>query len=140
VHAVQEAGGRATVAGRDAGKARVLSQELRCAALEWPAIPKEPYDALVHATPVGSSAHVGHPLPIAEEWIRPNTLVLDAVYRPLKTALLAAAMKRGCTAVPGAEWFVRQAADQFKLFTHVDARDDLMRAAFESAIKSGAAS
>jgi 3-dehydroquinate dehydratase/shikimate dehydrogenase len=139
VHAAQEAGARATVAARELAKARALAGELRCAAIEWAAIPKEPYDVLVHATPVGSSAHVGHPLPIPEDWIRPRTLVLDAVYRPVKTALLAAAMKRGCTPVPGAEWFVRQAADQFKLFTHVDAKDELLRAAFESALRVGAA-
>jgi shikimate dehydrogenase len=62
-------------------------------------------------------------------------LVLDAVYRPIKTPLLAAAMAKGCTAVPGAEWFVRQAGAQFELFTQTKADDAVMRAAFENALR-----
>jgi 3-dehydroquinate dehydratase/shikimate dehydrogenase len=138
VCAVRAMNARATLAGRDLAKARAVASELGCDATDWQAVPRSEHDVLIHATPVGSSSHSGHPMPIPEDWIRPNTLVLDCVYRPVKTALLAAAMKKGCTAVPGAEWFVRQAADQFKLFTHQDARDDLMRAAFENALRQGA--
>jgi 3-dehydroquinate dehydratase / shikimate dehydrogenase len=134
--AVQKAGGRATVAGRNPAQVAELARELRCSAIAWQDIPATAHDILIHATPVGSSTFVGHPLPIAEDWIRPGTLVLDAVYRPVKTALLAAATKKGCTAIPGAEWFVRQAAAQFQIFTHQEARDDLLRAAFENALRS----
>jgi shikimate 5-dehydrogenase len=59
--------------------------------------------------------------------------VLDAVYRPIKTPLLVAALERGCTAVPGGEWFVRQAALQFKLFTNVEPDEPLIRKSFEHA-------
>ena len=67
----------------------------------------------------------------------PETLVLDAVYRPIRTPLLLAARRRGCTAIPGGEWFVRQARAQFELFTHQEPDDALMRAAFESAVSAG---
>jgi 3-dehydroquinate dehydratase/shikimate dehydrogenase len=136
VRAVSSGGGRATVAARDAAKSSALAAELGCASIAWDEIAGTAHDALVNATPVGSAFQAnGDPaLPIPADWIRPDTLVLDAVYRPVKTALLAAAMERGCTPVPGAEWFVRQAAGQFKLFTHQDADEDLMRAAFENAI------
>ena len=89
---------------------------------------------LVHCTPVGSAGRVAGRSPIDERWIRPRQLVLDAVYRPLKTPLLEAAHKKGCTAVPGGEWFVRQAEAQFQLFTRRDADENLMRAAFENAL------
>jgi 3-dehydroquinate dehydratase/shikimate dehydrogenase len=135
VLALQGSGGRATLAARDPAKAKRVAGELGCASIAWADIPACGYDILVHATPVGSAGRGAPDLPIAAEWIQPGTLVLDAVYRPIKTALLAAAAQRGCTPVPGAEWFVRQAAAQFKLFTHQDARDDLLRAAFENAIK-----
>jgi shikimate 5-dehydrogenase len=72
-------------------------------------------------------------LAIPADWIRPGTLVLDAVYRPLRTPLLMEARKKGCTAVPGGEWFVRQAQAQFKLFTGQDPDEALMRAAFQNA-------
>ena len=131
VHAARTAGARVTVAGRSEARARKLAQELGCDAVLWSAIPSVAYDVLVHATPVGSGA--GGELAIPEDWIRPGTLVLDAVYRPIKTRLLAAAAARGCTSVPGAEWFVRQAALQFQLFTHVEPDVPLMRHAFENA-------
>ena len=66
-----------------------------------------------------------------DEWVRESCLVLDAVYRPINTALLRACKRKGGTPVPGGEWFVRQAAAQFQLFTHQEADDSLMRAAFE---------
>ena len=76
-------------------------------------------------------------LVIPEDHLRPGTLVLDAVYRPLRTPLLELAIQKGCTPVPGGEWFVRQAAGQFKLFTQSDPDDSLMRAAFEGALGLG---
>ncbi len=135
VRAVTSGGGRATIAARDAAKGRALADELGGAAVAWADIARTEHDALVHATPVGSifQGDGGPTLPIPADWIRPDTLVLDAVYRPLQTPLLAAAAARGCTPIPGVEWFVRQAARQFELFTQRDADEDLMRAAFEDA-------
>jgi shikimate 5-dehydrogenase len=74
---------------------------------------------------------------IPAELLRPGSLVFDAVYRPLRTPLLIAAQERGCTCIPGAEWFVRQAAAQFELFTSHKADDALLRAAFEGALVQG---
>jgi 3-dehydroquinate dehydratase/shikimate dehydrogenase len=135
VRALTSGGGRVTLAARRAERAAALARELGCAAIPWEGIPELVHDVLVNATPVGSEEpeHAGRS-PIDERWIRPGTIVLDAVYRPIKTPLLEAAHKKGCTAVPGAEWFVRQAAAQFKHFTQRDADEDLMRAAFENAL------
>ncbi len=79
-------------------------------------------------------------LAIPLEWIRPETLVLDGVYRPVETPPLAAAVERGCTAVPGGEWFVRQAAQQYRLFTSQEPDDELLRAAFRNALDEDSAS
>src|SRR5262249_49411763 len=98
--AIREAGGRVTVAGRDAKKAAKLASELGVASIAGDAIPSVAYDVLVHCTPVGSAADPGK-MPIQSEWLRAGTLVLDAVYRPLKTPLLVEALKKGCTPVPG---------------------------------------
>jgi 3-dehydroquinate dehydratase/shikimate dehydrogenase len=130
--AVGEAGGRFTVAGRDAERAAALARELGGAGTPWEAIPSVAHDVLVHCTPLGGRGSEGRS-PIPPEWLREGTLVLDAVYRPVRTALLSAARDRGCTAVPGGEWFVRQAAAQFRLFTARAADEGLMRAAFEHA-------
>lgn len=122
---------RAKVAGRDAGRARALAAEFGGRGIAWDMIPETAYDVLVHCTPVGTESG---DLPLPEDWLRPGTLVLDAVYRPIRTELLRAARRKGCTPVPGAEWFVRQAGSQFELFTHQAPDDALLRAAFEHAV------
>jgi 3-dehydroquinate dehydratase/shikimate dehydrogenase len=134
VHALRSLDARVTVAGRSEARARTLAQELGCEQAAWSAIPGLAYDVLVNTTPVGSAALEPGALPLPAEWIRPGSLVLDAVYRPIRTALLGAAHGRGCTAVPGAEWFVRQAALQFRLFTHQEPDAALLKHAFEHAL------
>jgi len=133
LQAVRDRGGRAIVAGRDAAKAAKVAGEMGATSCAWAEIPRVEYDVLAHCTPVGSLADPGRS-PIPAEWIREGTLVLDAVYRPLKTPLLQEAKKRGCTPVPGGEWFVRQAQAQYKLFTGQDADEALVRAAFSNAL------
>jgi shikimate dehydrogenase len=75
-------------------------------------------DGLVHATPTGMAAHPGSPLPA--ELLRPDLWVADIVYRPLETALLAAARARGCRVLNGGGMVVLQAAESFRLFTGVE--------------------
>jgi 3-dehydroquinate dehydratase/shikimate dehydrogenase len=133
LQAVRERGGRATVAGRNRDKAATLAHDFGARAADWDAIPRVEHDVLVHCTPVGSLAEPGRS-PVPAEWIRAGTLVVDAVYRPLKTPLLQEAMKKGCTPVPGGEWFVRQAQAQFRVFTGQDADEQLLRAAFANAL------
>ncbi len=133
LRAVRERGGQATVAGRDEERTRKVASETGVRACAWEEIPEVEYDVLVHCTPVGSLADPGKS-PVPAEWVRAGTLVVDAVYRPLKTPLLQEAMRKGCTPVPGGEWFVRQAQAQFKLFTGQDADEALMRAAFANAL------
>lgn len=133
VQAAKQARGRVTVSGRDAQRAQALAREMSCNACAWDEIRTLAYDVLVHCTPMGSLADPGR-LAIPADWIPPSSLVLDAVYRPIKTPLLTEALKRGATAVPGGEWFVRQARMQFKLFTGQDPDEPLMRAAFEHAL------
>ncbi len=133
LQAVKERGGKATVAGRNAERTGKIASDLGARACAWEEIPSVAHDILVHCTPVGSLADPGRS-PISPEWIREGTLVVDAVYRPLKTPLLQEAMKKNCTPVPGGEWFVRQAQAQYKAFTGQDADEQLMRAAFANAL------
>jgi len=130
---------RVTIAARDPQRAEVLGLAFGCASCAWVDAHRVEYDALVHATPLGSalSPTTAGRMPIPAEWIRPGTLVLDAVYRPIKTPLLAEAARRGCTAVPGAEWFVRQAVAQYRLFTNAEPDEPLMRAALEHELADG---
>ena len=100
VHAAQNLGAEVTVAGRSAGPAAALAGELGCCQVAWEKLQEQVYDVLVNTTPIGSAALNPGETPMPPQWLRTGTIVLDAVYRPIKTALLGAAHARGCTAVP----------------------------------------
>jgi len=134
--AAREAGAQVTLAARDAARGAAVAAELGARAIAWDAVPATAHDVLVHATPMGTTGADGEPgpSPIPADWIRADSVVLDAVYNPVRTRLLADATARGATAVPGAEWFVRQAGRQFEAFTRQAPDDAVLRAAFENAL------
>lgn len=72
-------------------------------------------DGLINATPMGMSHHPGSP--VRAELLRPGMWVYDIVYRPVETALLAAARERGCHTISGLGMAMHQAADAFEIFT-----------------------
>ena len=131
--ALREVGAKLLVAGRSEERARALAERFGGEGIAWESVADSEYDLLIHCTPAGSLADP-ETLAIPEEWIREGALVLDGVYRPVKTPLLSAALAKGCTAVPGGEWFVRQAAQQYKLFTSQEPDNELLRAAFRHAL------
>jgi shikimate dehydrogenase len=70
---------------------------------------------LTHATPMGMDKHPGLPLPA--DLLHPTLWVAEIVYFPLETALLQAALKRGCRVANGGGMAVFQAVGAFSLFT-----------------------
>jgi len=81
---------------------------------------------VVNATPVGMR---GEAPPLDADRLGPAHVVVDAVYHPLETPLLAAARARGATAVDGLGMLVHQAAISFEWFTGHPAPLAEMRAA-----------
>jgi shikimate dehydrogenase len=67
--------------------------------------------------------------PIAVDLLRPGLTVVDIVYRPFVTPLLAAAASAGAETVGGLGMLIHQAAHQFRIWTGVDAPIDAMTAA-----------
>ena len=137
--ALREVSAKLIVAGRNEEDARALAERFGGEGIAWDAVATCEYDILIHCTPAGSLADP-ETLAVPEEWIQEGSLVLDGVYRPVKTPLLAKAVEKGCTAVPGGEWFVRQAAQQYRLFTSQEPDDELLRAAFRHALDEDLAS
>jgi shikimate dehydrogenase len=83
---------------------------------------------VVNATPIGMAAHPGTPLPA--DLLDERFWVADVVYRPLMTALVRAALDRGCRVLTGAGMAVNQAADSFELFTGLRASRAAMTTTF----------
>lgn len=84
-------------------------------------------ELVVNATSVGMGADTS--LPFDPDLVDPGAVVVDLVYEPLRTPLLAALTDRGVTAVNGLSMLVHQAARAFHQWTGVEAPLDAMRSA-----------
>ena len=105
------------VAARETSRARGVLEMLDGFDLETTAMPLEdaashPAEIIVNATPLG--AH-GEELPLPP--VGAGTLVVDLLYRPTSTPLLAAAREAGAAAFGGLGLLLHQAAISFELWT-----------------------
>jgi shikimate dehydrogenase len=123
------AGTEVVVAARraDAGRAAAaLAPGGRGVALEALIDEVPSADVLVNATPLGMA---GEPPPFDIGLLRRDAVVVDTVYHPIDTPLLAGAGARGLRCIGGLGMLVHQAAISFRAFTGVDAPLDVMHAA-----------
>ncbi len=81
---------------------------------------------VVNTTSVGMAPHAAA-TPIDPSLLNPDMVVMDIVYNPLRTALIRAAEKIGCTTVDGLEMFVYQGVAQFEKWTGLKAPVNAMR-------------
>jgi shikimate dehydrogenase len=86
-------------------------------------------DIIVNATPIGMG---GEPPTFDVELVSPDHVVVDTVYHPAETPLLASARARGARCVGGLGMLVHQAAITFESFTGHDAPLAVMRAAADA--------
>ncbi|MFB6162112.1 MAG: shikimate dehydrogenase, partial [Halococcoides sp.] len=84
---------------------------------------------LVNATSVGMETCE---TPVPAEYLHEDLIVLDAVYRPLQTQLLADAAAAGATTVDGGWMLLYQGAAAFERWTGQSAPVDAMRSALRS--------
>jgi shikimate dehydrogenase len=88
------------------------------------------YDLLVNATSVGLRSEAS---PVEADALRRGSVVLDAVYDPPRTRLLADAEARGAVPIGGKWMLVYQAAAQLEHWTGRRAPIDAMAEAFDRA-------
>ncbi|MGH9214365.1 MAG: shikimate dehydrogenase [Acidimicrobiales bacterium] len=72
-------------------------------------------DLVVNATPIGMGETPA--LPFDPELIQPNQVLVDLIYHPLTTPLLAAATARGARSVSGLGMLVHQGVHAFRRWT-----------------------
>ena len=143
-------GADATLADIDAARAETLAHEVGASTMDIrelqrgmkdrterggaPDPPRANCDILLNCTPIGM-----HPKtdasPAPKEMLRAGMVVYDAVYNPLETRLLAEARAAGCRTVSGIDHFVRQAVEQFELWTARPAPVDTMRRVVVEALR-----
>ncbi len=151
--ALADAGALLTITDIDMKRAESLASEVSAASLSSRAQRSEvegsrlgplpsavhsalrtPHSALLlNCSPVGMHPDVAAS-PVPAEMLRKDLVVYDAVYNPAETKLLRDARAAGCRTVSGLDHFVRQAVEQFELWTGQPAPAETMRRVVTSAL------
>jgi len=116
-YALQSLEMEVTVLARTPEKARALAERMGCRSLPLSAFDKDDYDVVVNATPVGMEPDTSTLL--SRDQLKKGMTVFDLVYTPPETPLIREARRAGCETICGTEMFVRQACEQFFLFTGI---------------------
>lgn len=132
-HALRSEGALVNVANRTSDRAATLAEEVGGRHIEWQGRHSVLCDAVINCTSVGMHPDVDDS-PLHHSFLKPGLVVFDTIYTPESTLLVKEARARGCHVITGVELFVRQAAQQFKLFTQRDAPIELMRRAVKRAL------
>jgi 3-dehydroquinate dehydratase / shikimate dehydrogenase len=127
-HGLHREGAVVTIANRSLEKGLGLADEIGCRAVDWNARNAQHPEIIINCTPIGQHPDVDDS-PLHASVFRPNLVVMDCVYNPETTMMIREARDRNCRVVTGVEMFIRQAAEQFKLFTGVNAPVEVMTAA-----------
>ena len=104
--------------------ARALARAVGGEAIDRREIGRQSFDAIVNCTPVGMHPGGGSPLESRELNCR---LVMDLIYRPLKTELLRRAERLGIETISGVDMFVAQGVAQWELWMGESAPETVMR-------------
>ena len=127
------AGAAVSIWARRPARARSLARAVGGEAIDRREIARQSFDAIVNCTPVGMYPGGGSPLESRELNCR---LVMDLIYRPLRTDLLRRAERRGIETVSGVDMFVAQGAAQWELWTRERAPEGVMRRAVMAALQN----
>jgi shikimate dehydrogenase len=131
-YALAQAGSSVCVTARRSQQAESLARSVGGEAVDRRRLPREFFDAIVNATPVGM-----HPL-ASESPLRANELncrlVFDTIYRPRVTKLMQLAQRRGIETISGLDMFIAQGTAQFEIWTGQRAPLDPMRRAVLKAL------
>jgi len=122
-----------TITNRSQARGASLAQTLGCGFVNLKDLAKAGYDILINTTPVGMSPDV-EGCPVTEDALREGMVVMDVIYNPFRTKLLSIAEARRCLVINGLPMFIHQGAEQFRLWTGVDAPVDVMNDAVQGAM------
>lgn len=114
-------GAKVTVYNRTAEKAAALANVFDAQHGPLEAACNDAFDILINCTPIGMHPNTdATPFDFAPRAANSGQppVVFDTIYNPVETRLLREAKAGGCVTVSGIEMFVRQAAEQFELWTH----------------------
>ncbi len=116
VYGILTEGGFPIITNRTPEKGKILSGKFDCPFHPLSAIGKITADCLINTTPVGMYPQENKS-PVESSVLAGYKYVMDVIYNPLTTKLLADAEKQGCHIFSGLDMFVHQGAEQLRLWT-----------------------
>ena len=122
---LKEKGCDITIFNRTIERAEKLSHDVKCKFESFEEIHQIDSDILINTTSIGMFPDVNQ-TPVSKNILKKGMIVFDAVYNPIETKLLREANEKGCHTVNGLSMFINQAAEQFRLWTNIDAPIELM--------------
>ncbi|MCA1817366.1 MAG: shikimate dehydrogenase [Acidobacteria bacterium] len=132
LRSLRDANAGTTVFARDAERAREVAEKFDAEVRTLGGASFESFDAVVNATPLGTSGGRESETAATAEQLRGVRVAYDLVYNPSETRFLREARAAGCERVVGGlPMLVAQAAAQFELWTGVPAPLEVMRRAAE---------
>jgi 3-dehydroquinate dehydratase/shikimate dehydrogenase len=109
-------GCRVTVSARNPNKAWDVAGQMGWDVEEWEEAAHGNWELVANTTPVGMYPNIEEtPFP-AHLW-REHMIAFDSVYNPQETRFLRDAANVGCLVIDGVDMYLRQAAEQFRLWT-----------------------
>ena len=132
--ALTDAGAEVLICARRESSARQLAKDCRAQAISRKYLASTNFALIVNATPVGMYPHANaSPLSVRE--LNCN-IVMDLIYRPLRTQLLRIAAAKRIRIVSGVEMFLAQGFAQWELWTGKAAPEATMRRAVLTQLRS----
>jgi 3-dehydroquinate dehydratase/shikimate dehydrogenase len=133
---LRRVGASPTLFARNTGRAGTLAAEfcVPCEQLEGASF--DGFDVVVNATPQGTRGTSENETPAVARQLEGARLAYDLVYNPLDTRFMREAREAGCASLGGLPMLVAQAAAQFKLWTDMEAPQELMTEAAIDALES----
>jgi 3-dehydroquinate dehydratase/shikimate dehydrogenase len=132
--ALARAGANVGICARREKAAKELARAVGGEVVPRRALRTEFFDAILNATPVGMHPSDGIS-PLTSNELR-CSIVMDLIYRPLRTQLLKIAAQKGITAVSGVEMFLAQGIAQWEIWMEKRAPEAAMRRAVLSALRA----
>jgi len=124
---------RLVIANRTVSRGKRLAEEVGAEFCPLSDLESVRFDVLVNTTSVGMHPDVNQS-PVPAGILKKGKVVFDAVYNPPRTRLLREAEEVGCSTATGLDWFVRQAAAQFEIWTGQEAPASVIEAALRQGL------
>jgi len=113
---------------KDQERAEQVAKTFELETINYRMIPKEQFDIIINATPVGSMPNTDESM-LNTYQIPAHAVVMDIITNPIETQLIKEAKKAGAKTITGERMLLHQAADQFKLFFNMEPPLEVMEKA-----------